>query len=485
MPPPIVLRDYQQELVDLALAEIATHRRVCLYAPTGGGKTEMGLALVRHFLEAGQRPMWIANRIDLIEQTSKRFAKSGLDHGIVQGYHARTSYRKQVQICSIHTLTRRRKLPETDVIFVDEAHGAVAPTYRKFLDAQDVPVIGLTATPFSKGLGEVFQSLVHTPAATIAELTQTGWLVPARYFAPDRPDLKGIKIVAGDYHETQLADRLNTTALVGNIVAEWRKRADGLKTVIFATNIAHSKHIVETFKADGVAAEHLDAYTEPGERAAIIERLRRGDTRVVSNVSVLAEGFDCPDMECMILARPTRSIIRYLQMVGRVLRPAPGKQAALVLDHSSTVERLGFADDERPLELDDGKRKEVEPPAKLPHICPKCKAVSAKKAVPCPVCGFVPEVKAPEIVEHEQGELRELVRMTSEQKGHLYGELKRIAIERRRSDGWIAHTFRKITGVWPNHFKHVPAAEYASQWTINKVRQFDIAYAKSQERRAA
>lgn len=483
---PIVLRDYQRGLVDLALGAIEQHHRVCLYGPTGAGKTEVGLELVRHYLAIGQRPMWIANRIDLIDQTSHRFAKSGVDHGVIQGYHEKTNYRKAAQICSIQTLTRRRKLPQADVIIVDEAHGATSPTYRKFLDSCGVPVFGLTATPFSKGLGQVFKHLVHT--ATIADLTRDGWLVPARYFAPDRPNLKGVKIVAGDYHEKQLAERVNTNALVGNIVTEWSKRANGLKTVVFATNIDHSKHIVEQFVKAGVRAEHIDAYTDPWDRRKIIERLRSGETTLISNVSVLAEGFDCPDMECMILARPTRSIIRYLQMVGRVLRPAPGKEAALVLDHSSTIERLGFADDPRALELDDGKRKEgggSEEEEKRLYTCPSCKAVHAKRVSPCPVCGFVPQPAPPKELEHGKGELKELQRFTGPQKEFLYAELKHIQLARGRADGWTAHTFRKLTGVWPNHYKHVKAAATASEWTINKVRSLDIAFAKRNERAAA
>lgn len=483
---PIVLRDYQRELVDLAVGAIDEHQRVCLYGPTGMGKTEVGMELVRHYLAAAARPMWITNRIDLIEQTSKRFAKSGIDHGVIQGYHERTNYRKAAQICSIQTLARRRKLPEADVIIIDEAHGATAPTYRSFIDARpETPVFGLTATPFSKGLGLVFKRLVYT--ATIPQLTQAGWLVPARYFAPDRPNLKGVKIVAGDYHEKQLGERVNTNELVGNIVTEWHKRAAGLKTVVFATNIDHSKHIVQQFVAAGVRAEHIDAYTDPYERQQIIERLRSGETTLISNVSVLAEGFDCPDMECMILARPTRSIIRYLQMVGRVLRPAPGKEAALVLDHSSSVERLGFADDERELELDDGKRKEAgggdEPEEKRLYTCPGCKAIHAKRVVPCPACGFVPQPGPPKELEHKEGELKELTRQrfTGPQKELIYAELRRIQIDRGRADGWTAHTFRKLTGVWPNHYKHVKPAVTATPWTLNQVRALDIAYAKSRE----
>lgn len=468
---PIVLRDYQEQLVAQALA--APERRVALYGPTGSGKTEVGMELVRRLSDEGMRVTWCANRIDLIDQTSMRFAKAGIMHGIVQARHMNTDYMKPIQIASIQTINRRKFLPGLDAIIVDEAHGATSPMYRKFLDAHDVRVFGLTATPFSKGLGLVFDRLLHT--TTVRDLTEKGWLVPARYFAPDRPDLKGVRITAGDYNEADLAARVDTSKLVGNIVAEWKKRAAGCKTVVFATSIDHSKHIVEQFVAHGIAAEHLDAYTDPSDRRAILRRLRSGDTTIVSNVSVLAEGFDCPDIECMILARPTKSVIRYLQMVGRVLRPAPGKEYALVLDHSASVETLGFADDDRPLVLDDGAKKErtdkdgIEKP---PYVCPSCKAVHKRRVVPCPSCGFKPEKAHGTDVDMEDGTLRELTkqRFDHAQKQAIYSGLLGYARDKGYKDGWIAHSYRDITGVWPRGLIDAPGPmpEAAKNYLIHK-----------------
>ena len=481
----VKLRDYQSALREQVREALKNHKRVCAYGPTGSGKTEVGMALVDDLLADGKRVTWCVNRIDLIEQTSKRFDDHGLDHGVVQAKHHRTSYVKACQIASIQTINRRKIVPGLDVIIIDEAHGAISPTYRKFLDAHDVPVIGLTATPFSKGLGTIFGELVHS--TTIKELTDEGWLVPARYFAPDRPDLSGVRITAGDYNEADLAVRVNTARLVGNIVDEWKKRAEGMKTVVFATTIEHSKNIVEQFKLHGVAAEHIDAYTKPDERKDIIDRLRSGETRVISNVSVLAEGFDCPDMECMILARPTRSLIRYLQMVGRVLRPAPGKKEALVLDHSSTVERLGFADEERELSLDDGKSRISKHEAKqadTPHECPKCHYMMRKKAYPCPHCLYKPELKQVQM-DVAEGTLKELRgrHLTIEERQVIYSAFVGYAMKRGQPINAAKHRYREFMRTWPNGLKDDPGPMIPAVQSF--ITACNIRFAHSKHRRSA
>lgn len=453
----VVLRDYQSALLKQAREASRTTKRVCLYGPTGSGKTEVGLELVRLLTEAGRRVTWVVNRIDLLEQTSERFDDHGIDHGIVQRKHYKTDSTKPVQIASIATVNRRKMTPGLDVVIVDEAHGAISPTYRKYLDSLDVPVFGLTATPFSKGLGKVFGALVAS--TTIRELTEQGWLVPARYFAPDRPDLAGVRITAGDWNEKDLDARLNTVKLVGNIIVEWKKRAAQMKTIVFASSIAHSQAIVEQFKIHGVTAEHIDAYSKPADRKAIIKRFRNGQTRVISNVAVLAEGFDVPDAECMVLARPTRSIIRYLQMVGRILRPAPGKTEALVLDHSSTVERLGFADDWRELELDDGtsrvtKHDKVVMP---PHTCTVCQYVTKRKTYPCPACGFKPDPQQIHL-DVADGTLKEIRsrHLATDEKQVIYSALYGYAMRRGYKSGWVAHQYRAILGVWPKGLSDDP-----------------------------
>jgi superfamily II DNA or RNA helicase len=473
----IVLRDYQSELLSLAVA--GDSPSTCIYLPTGGGKTEMGMALCEALLNAGKAITWIVNRINLIQQTSDRFLAAGIDHGVVQAKHARTATSKPMQICSIQTLSRRKLQPMCDAIVIDEAHGAIAQTYKDYLALNPgVPLWGLTATPFSRGLGKVFDRLVF--GVTVSDLTHKGWLVPARFYAPDRPDLSDVDVIAGDYHEGQLGTAMDKAVLVGNIVDEWQQRANNGRTICFATSIDHSKHIARQFHFRGVAAEHIDCYTSDADRVAILDRLRSGVTRVVCNCAVLAEGFDLPDLECMILARPTQSLIRYLQMVGRVLRPAPGKASALVLDHSNTVESLGFPTDALPLTLDMGlpKKKAAVIEPKL-HTCPKCKHVSRKKPNPCSACGYQPPAPPLDINQRE-GSLHEIKResVPVADRQRYYCSLIHICTQKGYSNGWVAHQYKNRFGVWPpRDLKWYP--QEPTQEVMDDLHRARVAWAKA------
>ena len=210
----------------------------------------------------------------------------------------------------------------------------------------DARIIGLTATPCrmdGRGLGNVFQELVQCP--DVAELTRMGFLVPAKVFAPVRPNLKGVRVRAGDYVEGDLAQRVNTNKLVGDIAQHWFRLGERRKTVVFAVNVAHSLHIRDEFRKAGVLAEHLDGTTPREHRKRILKELATGKINLISNVGVLGEGWDCPEVSCAILARPTKSLGLFRQMIGRILRPAPGKTDAIVLDHAGGVFAHGLPDD--------------------------------------------------------------------------------------------------------------------------------------------
>lgn len=374
-------------------------------------------------------------------------------------------------VASIQTVARRG-LPEVDLLVIDEAHGvAGSKDYRAVIAMhKGKPVIGLSATPFSKGLGKHYNELggalfEKMVAATISDLVSQGFLVDCDVYAPSQPDLSKVKMTAGDYNEKELGEAVDKPKLIGDIVENWHKFADGTPTVCFATNIAHSKHIVEQFIEQGVVAEHIDCYTDDFERAAILSRVASGKTLVISNVGILTEGWDFPACKTMILARPTKSLIRYLQMAGRVLRPYDGKERALILDHSGTVQDLGFPTDDFAMELDDGKPKQttgsdkkLEP--KKPSKCPSCHYLK-QTGGKCPVCGFLPE--KPNTIEHAAGELKQLTKkekakeakLAGLDKQHVYSELFRIAEERSYKSGWVANQYRSIFGVWPKGLKEV------------------------------
>lgn len=470
----LTLRPYQAAAVQNLRSGLAGGVvRQMLCSPTGSGKTEIGMALVKGAIAKQKRVAFLCNRVHLVEQTSRRFLRSGIKHGIIQGANTVRTY-EDVLVASIQTVARRG-LPEVDLLIIDEAHTvAGSKDYRAVIAAaKGIPVIGLSATPYSRGLGKQYDELGGAlfeqmiVAATIPELIADGFLVDCDVYAPSEPDMTGIKQSRNafgemDYSDADIGRATDKPELVGDIVTHWLKLAKGTPTVCFASNIAHSKHIVASFLAAGVPAEHIDCYTEEDDRQAILKRIETGETLVISNVGILAEGWDFPACRTLILARPTRSLIKYIQMAGRVLRPHESKTRALILDHSGTVTRLGFPTDEFPLELDDGKPKSASAPAPrekpLPKACPKCSYI--KTVHTCPVCGFVPERQSD--VEVQDGELvlldRKKRKATKMDKQEFYSQLIGYASTKGYREGWIAHKYREYFGVWPRGLDDVAAA---------------------------
>jgi DNA repair protein RadD len=417
------LRDYQVDVIGRFGAEVAAgRRRILLVAPTGSGKTVIGGAIIEAAVTAGKRILFLAHRRELVAQASRKLHDVGVDHGIVQaGFPSRPGAR--VQVASIPTLHARAvrtysmELPPAGLVVVDEAHHARARTYQRLIGAYpDETVLGLTATPCrgdGRGLGNIFEVLVECPS--VAELTAAGYLVGTKVYAPSRPDLTGVQVTHGDYNETQLAQRMDVDHLVGDIVSHWLRLANRRRTVCFATGVAHSVHLRNEFRAAGVLAEHIDGSTPLEERDAILARLAGGTVEVVCNAMVLTEGFDCPPISCIILARPTKHMGLYRQMVGRVLRPAPGKVDALVLDHAGAVFTHGFVEEPVLWTLSEDHRAENpvqrsrgEYLAPKLVTCPECAAVR-HEGKPCPACGWRPQPK-PESVDVVDGELGEVDR---------------------------------------------------------------------------
>jgi superfamily II DNA or RNA helicase len=303
------LRPYQVDAVTRIEGTIAAGvRRLVLVLPTGGGKTTIAGSLILRAVERGQRVLFLAHRRELIVQAYQRLLDMGLSVeqvGIVMASDRRRRPGAAVQIASIDTL-RRRARPLADVVFVDECHRALAASYREIAtDYPDASHLGLTATPYradGKGLGDAYDELITV--ATPRQLIGEGYLVEPRVFTvppSQRPNLTGIRVARGDYAARDLDEAMNRQALVGNIVEHWQRHAGGVRTVVFAVSVAHSRHITERFREAGVVAEHLDGATPTPERDAILARLDRGETLVVSNVGVCTEGWDCLDAATEIL----------------------------------------------------------------------------------------------------------------------------------------------------------------------------------------
>lgn len=490
------LRNHQVEAVKNLRGGLRTGtRRLMLYSPTGTGKTEQAIAVIHGAVAKKKRVIFLCNRVHLIEQASRRFMAAGIDHGVIQGENSRAEY-MPVIVGSIQTVAARGiPLDTFDLIIVDEAHGCGGSTqyHEVFFANPKMPVIGLTATPWTRGLARVYPQLGGplfedvVISITIPEAVEAGYLVDADIYGPSEPDLTGVRTSGDDYNEADLEKAVNKPKLVGDIVEHWLERAAGESTVCFATSIAHSRAIVDRFVQFGVPAEHLDHFTPDEERRAVLDRVAAGVTKVVSNVAILTEGWDCPVVRVMILARPTKSLTRYIQMAGRVLRPYTDpvtgeiKLKALILDHSGTCRRLGYPTDEHPIVLDDGKpkKKADSKPAeeKLPKVCAHCSFLKPAGVWKCPACGFAPQRKSEVVTMDGTLVLMKRSKKTREQKElaerfgtkqEVWSMLTQERNHRQFSKGWASHKYREIFGVWPTGLSHVPmpVSEPLRRWLL-------------------
>jgi superfamily II DNA or RNA helicase len=286
------------------------HLKVLLVAPTGAGKTVIASEIIKRSVAKYKTVLFLAHRREIIQQTSAKLTANGVRHGIIMaGIEPRPM--EPVQVASIDTLHSRgvrsetMRLPSADLLVFDEAHRARGRTREHLISLYpDASMLGMTATPCrgdGRGLGNIFDTMIETPQ--IAELSRGEYLVKSRIYAPVHPDLRGVRTQRGDYVVGQL-ERMNTDALVGDIVEHWLKYGERRRTVAFAVGVEHSVHIRNEFMCAGLRAEHLDGTTPITEREAILARLAAGETEIVTNCMVLTEGWDMPDVGCCILARP-------------------------------------------------------------------------------------------------------------------------------------------------------------------------------------
>ena len=277
-----------------------------LMAPTGAGKTVIGSAIVEGALAKGKRVLFTVPFLSLVDQTVAAFNAQGISAiGIMQGNHPGTDGSQPVQVASIQTLMRR-KLPAADIVLVDEAHRWFE-FYGKWMampEWERIPFVGLSATPWAKGLGKHYDDLII--AATTAELIERGFLSPYRVYAPAHPDLSGVKTVAGDYHEGQLSDVMRQPVLVAGVVDTWLRLGEDRPTLCFCVDRAHARRVADEFEGAGVPTGYCDMDTPADERQRLGERLKDGRIKVVCNVYTLTTGVDW-DVRCIVMARPTKS----------------------------------------------------------------------------------------------------------------------------------------------------------------------------------
>lgn len=484
----MTLRPYQAEAISrLKSSFVAGKKRPMLAAPTGAGKTVIAGTIVKGALAKGKRVAFCAPAISLIDQTCASFEAFGIDAdaiGVQQASHWRRAPHRPVQVCSIQTIDRRG-FPEVDIVLVDEAHEVHKAVVRWMKARPDALFIGLSATPWARGLGRLYDDLISV--ATTKQLIEEGYLSPFRVFAPETPDLSRVKVVAGEFQKDQLSATMSEDQLVGNIVANWLEHGEGRPTLCFAVDRAHAKHLQRRFQKAGVSCGYIDANTPTHDRDEVARQFHTGALQVVCNIGTLTKGVDW-DVRCLILARPTKSEMLHVQIIGRALRTAKGKADALIFDHAGNCTRLGFPTDihhealcvEKPGTT--GSRAAPPRPKPKPTECAKCSFLRPAAVSVCPACGHVHEHKRG--IEEAEGRLVELnakkVKADLAEKQRWFSGLLHIGNSRGYSSGWAANKYRDRFGVWPNTLAKSPAPPDPD--VVSWVKASQIRWAKAQEK---
>ncbi len=467
------------------------NKRVVLQASTGVGKTFLAAMITERALAKGKRVTFIAPYTSLINQTVSRFMEQELPQpGVMQGQHELTDPKREIQIATAQTLGRRER-PISDVVFVDEGH-LMYKAVLDWMEAEPETVfIGLTATPWAKGMGKYYQDLIKIKS--LRECIQDGTLSDYEVMGVECPDLSGIPMSKGDYKEKELGDFMSGAKLIGNIVENWLENGKNGQTIAFAVNVLHANEMANKFSSAGVPVEVITAKTK--DRDDIFDRFEKRQTRVLVSVGCLIAGFDSY-VDCIIWASAYKSAIKFVQGIGRGLRTHPDKSICTIFDHAGTFTKLGYPEDVDELydELCTGEKKEVEArklereakKEKLPKMCPSCSYKKPAGVHECPKCGFTPRFGEDTDVD-ESRKLKKLnkkdAQPTMKDKQQFWSELKGwqkqelVLKEKVRKDGHLSNIYKKKFTVYPRGLSDAP--KIPTPDTLNYIKSTLIAYAKS------
>jgi DNA repair protein RadD len=409
------LRPYQTQLVTEIRGQYQLgHKAVLAVLPTGGGKTVCFSYIAQAASVKGNRVLILVHRAELLDQASRAITAP---HGIIAAGRA-MDLSHTVQVASVQTVARRLHLLPRDffqLLVVDEAHHTTAGTWAKVIaHFSQAKLLGVTATPIrgdGRGLGEHYQAMVQGPTA--AELTEQGYLAPARVLAPPGFDSAGLRKRMGDFDTKQAEQRVGT--IMGDCLGHYRKHLSGQTAIAFCCSVAHAEAVAGLFQSAGIAAASIDGTMDAATRRQLLADLGTGRLSILTSCSLIGEGVDVPSVGGCILLRPTASVGLHLQMIGRCLRPQPGK-TAVVLDHVGNTLRLGHHLEERDWSLDGLKKRDREAAPSV-KVCPTCFSTSISTAQVCRDCGHV-------FAPPERRELKQ-----------VEGELQEIAVTKKREQG--------------------------------------------------
>ncbi len=395
------LYNYQQKLVDQARSELAKgNNSVLLISPAGSGKSVVIAEIVRLTTAKGGRVMFTVHRQELVKQIIQSFKNNDVD----------------LSLCTIMTVgkikNRMNHLPKPNLIITDETHHSKAKTYRQIYEYySDIPRLGFTASPWrmnGAGFNDIYDAMVEGP--TVEWLIAHNKLAPYQYYSVKLvDDTKLKKSSTGEYTNKSIDDAIGKT-IFGDVVKTYQEKANGRKTIIYAHDIEYSKQIAETFRQAGVAAVHCDSKTPKGERNKIMRDFKSGKIKILSNVDLISEGFDVPDCSCVIMLRPTASLVLDIQQSMRCMRYQPNKQA-IIIDHVANYKKFGMPDTPREWSLTGWKKNKKKnnagdgPPLKT---CNHCWAVVPAQCRICPVCGKEIEIDADGMQEDKSAKIEKI-----------------------------------------------------------------------------
>lgn len=472
------LRPHQVKAIDMVRQSLGKgNRRVVMQGPTGFGKTLVASKIIDLARAKGNRVIFTAPAISLIDQTVTAFEREGVTGiGVMQANHPRTDRFAPVQVASVQTLARR-EIPDASLVIVDECHIRSQVIEDLMDERRDIFFVGLSATPWARGMGLRWQDLVIP--TTIGELIDQGYLSQFVAYAPDVPDLSGVKVKAGEFVESGLEAVMGEAKLLGSVVETWLAKGENRPTLCFAVNRKHAADLRASFERQGIATGYVDAMTDMVERERINRQFRHGEIKVICSVRTMTTGVDLP-VSCIIDAAPTQSEMLHVQKIGRGLRVNPGTEDCLILDHAGNSIRLGLVTDIHHTALDStapGAPQERKAKAeKLPKPCNKCETLHT--GLICPACGNerVPVAG----VDTVDGELVEITgrkaAATMADKQAFWSMALYLDRERGKGGKLAKGLYKGKFGVWPRGLDYKAIPPSADFYNYEKSRR--IAYAK-------
>lgn len=474
----IKLRPYQEDAVKAIRGSIKRgSKKIILCAPTGAGKTFIFSYISKMAVDKNRRVMICTDRVELLKQSGGSLSMLGMEPKEIKAGVKLDDFLGHMYTAMVETLNRRLKdkkyqdlVASMDVIVFDEAHKQAFNKIMPFISEKTV-VIGATATPYrernQKALDEFYNALVEV--TDIPTLIQEGYLSePLSYGVP--VDLSNVKMKAGDFDLNTMGQEYSKNKVYQGVIENYLELTPNKKAITFSSNIESSKELTLSMQEAGIDAKHLDSNMGKYERNSVLSWFHRTKDAVLNNVGILTTGFDCPEIEVVILYRATTSLPLFLQMVGRGSRIAPGKNEFTILDFGENIQRLGFWEAPRVWSLEKAKKKSKKEQAAPVKGCPECKALVFASTRTCQYCDH--EFKITKEQEEEE-KVAKLALLTPKERRRLaigasIEEKAAMAKSKLIKPYWVLHNLKSIEDA--KHFAKEMGWNWNGWWYHNKQR---------------